>query len=253
MNDKQLFEIWAPPESIWSPWAKPVVFTVSTFASPEAPPLTPPDVSAWRDSVRDSALIVDLPGARSVSYGLALAQIGFRPVPLFNAVDSSSSVVEVKSIRLALEAGAEPLQQARLSAEAPPAFLLDSNRLSGSPQPGDFDNRWVVFPQDFPSGALLKARGIRRVTVLRATYLQRDLVWMLTVWKRAGLEIYDTELVEGAEVSGAPVVESYTPAPVTSFRLMRSAFVFFLLATLGLRRSAAGGFGSAVPIPSRSG
>ena len=42
---------------------------------------------------------------------------------------------------------------------APPAFLLDSDRMKApAPDPGRFDNRWLVFPQDFPSAAFLRSR-----------------------------------------------------------------------------------------------
>ncbi|MBL8130303.1 MAG: hypothetical protein JNL42_00490 [Anaerolineae bacterium] len=256
MDGKELFAIWSPPESIWSAWAKPVAFTIDSFTPVEVggEGLALPDVSAWSAGARETALIVDVPDVRSVMFGLALAERGFRPVPLFNAVDSRNSVVKVSPIRGALEAGADLLRKMRLPPDAPPAFLLDSNRLEGRAEPGEFDNRWVVFPQDFPSGAFLQAHGIRRVIVLRASYLQRDLVWLLSVWKRGGLEILDAEVHDGTgtEQGGAPVVP-YEAEPLSRFSLMRTAFVFMLLASLGLRRSSAGGFGSAVPIPSRGG
>src|SRR6202008_1339291 len=90
-RDKQeLFNNWAPPYSVWSPWAKPVLFAHYPMPLPELIPLPPPDLSdipsALGEAVQERwALVVDLPGPQSVFVGLALADMGYRPVPLFNA------------------------------------------------------------------------------------------------------------------------------------------------------------------------
>jgi len=77
--------------------------------------------------------------------------------------------------------------------DAPPAFILDSLRLKGTnPVREDmFDNRWMVFPQDFPSAKFLAEQKIRRVTLVQTekTHPQEDLSHALLRWQEAGIEI----------------------------------------------------------------
>ncbi|HVR99545.1 MAG TPA: hypothetical protein VMW27_23175 [Thermoanaerobaculia bacterium] len=247
MEPWELFEIWAPQESVWSSWAKPVLFATPEAPKPDAPkPDSSPEATRlepMRFAARSdggTAFVVDLPGAASVDAGLELAGLGYRPVPLFNGVSHPFAVVRSELIRERLIAGAEELRGIRLPAGAPPAFLLDSKRLSPGtkPQPGQFDNRWVVFPQDFPSASFLSSRGIRRVVLLQETPGQpsTDLAHVLFRWQRAGIEI------GGQEKGGTP-----QPLQVNRPSWFRSLFYrTFTLA--GLRRNSAGGFGAVIPV-----
>src|SRR5689334_20476464 len=130
----------------------------------EAPPPWLPSAS------QKVALVIDCPGALSVSLGLAAASAGYRPVPLFNALPGSAAtiavpskdpaapptrypiaMVEVWPIVSALLFATPPLAAMKLPADAPPAFLLDSNRRVGVGPviPNRFDNRSVSFVTDF--------------------------------------------------------------------------------------------------------
>lgn len=257
MVGSQLFEVWAPPESVWSRWAKPALFaelTPATFSSLGADALPdgtepevmqpPPDfqVDVW------TAFVVDVPGHRAVEIGMAMARAGYRPVPLFNTAYHPFAIVPVNEIVRRLQEGAAELPGLPIAPDAPPSFLLDSNRLDpkAPATPGRFDNRWAVFPQDFPSANFLLSRGIRRVVVLQAEMLigkpRLDLSHVLLRWKEAGIELY----VQDPEGTQSP-----RPLEVDRPSSFRSLF-YRALTLAGLRRNSAGGFGSIVPQPSQS-
>ena len=60
MNPSELFEQWAPPASIWSLWAKPVLFAEMDSASIRPPfDQTLPKIDVGHDA--NTGIIVDLP------------------------------------------------------------------------------------------------------------------------------------------------------------------------------------------------
>src|SRR2546427_336043 len=101
MMPKQIFEIWAPSSSIWSPWAKPVLFTPLWCREEDTSEEDVPSADltwlgdAWGEG---SACIVDLPGKDSMEVGLALVRRGYRPVPLYNASPGPREAVGIESI-----------------------------------------------------------------------------------------------------------------------------------------------------------
>lgn len=267
MDASQLFEIWAPEDSLWSRWAKPALFaapaprTQAAQASPAMPvmpvhaveagavvvPVPPaPEPPQYEQGPVDiwTAFVVDMPEARPVGIGLALARAGYRPVPLFNTAYHPQAIVPVEPILQRLREGAEELRTLSIPANAPPAFLLDSNRLA-SPElakPGKFDNRWTVFPQDLPSANFLLAHGIKRVVLLQPDALMGkprvDLAHVLLRWQQGGVELY----VQDPEGALAP--RAMTVAKPSSFR----SLFYRALTLIGRRRNSAGGFGSVIPI-----
>src|SRR5260370_21089650 len=155
MNKEEIFSAWAPDASLWSRWAKPVL-----FAHLDTPsfPLTEAAVEvSWPPAeIEKVAVVVELPGAQGVLVGVALAAQGYRPIPLQNAVPlpfgqrlvdpltgRAVAAVDVLPILSALRKGAEQLAQLNLPSDAPPAFLLDANRRGDGRkiQPDEFDNR----------------------------------------------------------------------------------------------------------------
>lgn len=246
MNDSELFDVWAPADSVWSRWAKPVLFADRDRGpSPPAPPgeVFLPELRLPLDP--QTAVVVDLPGARSVLTGLTLARQGFRPVPLFNGAHHGSALVDTASIVSLLQAGAGELARPTLRPEAPPAFLLDAKRLApgATAKPGKFDNRWIVFPQDFPSASFLRSRQIRRVLVVFAGAAEpaSDLAHVLLRWQEGGLELLAADL--DAAIGGPRPLRVQPPS---GFRQLW----YRALAAVGLRRNSAGGFGSVIPTPS---
>lgn len=246
MTREQIFESWAPTGSIWSSWVKPALFS----HLPRSPVATAESLTidiSWMSIMQvPCAIVVDLPGAASVEYGLALASLGYRPIPLFNAIplpvieDESPVVaaVDLEPILAALQVGAERLRSLSIPANAPPAFLLDANRQTArqAVTPGTFDNRSVAFITDFPSTARLSEHGIKHAILVRESQsaLGDDLRFVLQTWQKAGLQLSRKWL---AEAGG--------PAPFSLPRPSWFAGLWWRLkAVFGLRRNAAGEFGT---------
>ena len=257
MTPEELYAIWAPPDSIWSPWVIPVPFAQIICLEADYDGAEETDAAASSiEPADDLAIVVDMPGRESVRFGLALAKRGFRPVPVIDGspgpwmipvhprqpIGGASKahrvvVVDMGELLKALCAGKSVLPGMPLPPNAPPAFLIDSMRMSGE-QIKDkemFDNRWKVFPQDFPSANFLKQRGIRRILLVQpnAGQPKEDLAHVVLRWQEASLEI----LVLGKESAGMQPIRVAVPS---RFR----ASWYRGLEILRLRRSSVGGFGA---------
>lgn len=247
LDPQVIYEIWAPARSVWSAWAKPVLFA-HLPGTPEdlpAPDRLDDDLSWLPRPDELAALVVDLPGPEAVRLGLSLARAGVRPVPLFNACPGPLAVLDLQPVMSLLQSGASVLRQTALPAEAPPAFLLDADRMpAAKPLPGQFDNRWLTFPQDFPSATCLLSHGQREVVLVQRPSVPReDLAHVLRRWQEAGLRI---------------LLKTWgTSERLVPIEVPRPAYFRFvwqrLLAAAGLRRNAAGGFGQVVPRPGTHG
>lgn len=279
MTPRQAFEAWAPPHTPWSAWAKPTLFIDRTPARPgqmggltavaqttspsaqaagavgAAPTFPSSEAHVWPLHIpKHCALVLDMPGPRAVEAGVSLRDRGYWPVPLFNATPGPNPVVDVTNTVRALLAAAPHLAAAggQAGEQALPCFLIDDNRcpkVTGSVV-GKYDNRSIVFPQDFPSATLLRSRGIEQVLVVHHTYqagepsngaqggkLADDLAHVLFAWQRDGLRI----------LRFTPAMEK-EPRAVTIAKPSRFGFALRRIMTFsGLRRSAAGGFGCFVP------
>jgi len=234
MNNIERYKIWAPDGVLWTEWAKPVLFASVTFYEPFD--LKIPEVR-WLPGFRqDTALIVDLPGESGVEESLALAQCGYRPVPLYNGVYGGyETAIGVRGMAMALYSGAEMLNAMSINSAAPPAFMIDSRRMSGASKAiGLFDNRWCVFPQDMPSAAFLIAQKIKNV-IVRADKIQNDISHVLCRYQEAGIKI------QHANDNGD--IKNITVSRPSQFK---SLFYRFRV-TMGLSRNAGGGFGSLIP------
>jgi hypothetical protein len=235
------FAAWAPEGDFWSRWAKPVVFASAGAFIDEPVTLPSLDELPVPGSFDPSAIVVDLPGEESVLMGLALAGRGYRPVPLFNGTWGPNAVVPVDRIARALGGGVAILSKHTLPAGARPAFLLDAGRgdTRGSGEPGRYDNRWIVLPQDFPSAATLLSKGITGVTLVRRAnpLPDQDLAIVLRRWQDAGIRMR--------------CVTTDTNAAHENLSLVVPTGVRWLwygaLALMGLRRSNVGGFGAQIP------
>jgi hypothetical protein len=256
MTREEVFEAWAPAGRVWSDWVKPAPFAHLARELPPDPDVSPPDL-AWVPAASERvALVVDLPGPASVHLGLALAGVGYCPVPLFNACPppvepgepappADVSVVSVEPILTALVRGAERLRASPPPAAAPPAFLIDADRQTARRDlsPGAFDNRSVVFATDFPSAALLARHGIRRAVVVRERPgpIGDDLAHALQLWQQDGVGLTQKWLSDPGP-----------PAPLTLPRPRWWAGLWRRLRALlpGSGRNAAGEFGVFLPHPS---
>jgi hypothetical protein len=260
MTSEEVYRIWAPSESVWSPWVAPVAFIELECDGRSLPEFSAAGIHLPGLSEPGTACVIDLPGWQSVQLATALARhSGYRPVPLFNASPGPSSsefsisdapkrrtsVVDMSALLDALCWATDIMRGVSLQPSAPPAFLVDSKRLSGVPEEKMFDNRWIVFPQDFPSAKFLQSQGISRVLLVQSDSRppQDDLAHVLLRWQQSGIRI-----IASTNESGA----AFSDITVNKPRGFKSAW-YRALAMLGLRRSSAGGFGSYIPESSSSG
>jgi hypothetical protein len=261
MNKEEIFSIWAPDDSPWSRWAKPVLFAHLGSEASHIPATEVGNYVNWAPPPgENTALVLDLPGAEGVLTGVALAGRGYQPVPLYNAVPLPSgellldplasktvAAVDVLPILGALRDGAEQLAQLKLPLDAPPAFLLDANRHGAgrTMQPEEFDNRSVSFTTDFPSANFLASRGILRMMLVQRDSIepQPDLAHSLRRWQDGGIKLERLRLD--------------LPSQSEPFEVARpswyGAMFQRMLAGIGLRRSSRGGFGAWVPESSAGG
>src|SRR6267154_666907 len=212
----QIYSIWAPADSVWSPWVKPVLFAFvgSLFESPSL--RTIQFETDWLPADGHAAIVLDLPQEYSVLYGTNLARSGYRPVTLYNAMpfpfsermtlpgSRPASTVDVEPILAALIRESSILETIALSPNAPPVFLLDADRRFARREltAGVFDNRSVCFTTDFPSAEFLLDHEIRSVIVVQEnTNFAPDLRETLVRWQQPGIKILRCVLGEG----GAPV------------------------------------------------
>ncbi len=249
MNEEEIFSAWAPEEATWSRWAKPVLFAHLDAASSDIPDMrTPVDVSLAPASTENVALVLDLPEVDGVLAGVELAAVGYRPVPLYNAIPLPSrqnpsdlharlAAVSVVPIISALRDGAEQLARASLPADAPPVFLLDANRAGERKlDPGAFDNRSIILTTDFPSANFLASKGIRRVLLVQRDKVepQPDLAHILRRWQDGGIRLECKTI----DLPGQP--EPFEIARPTWYGAMFQR----ALVSIGFRRAWSGGFGA---------
>jgi hypothetical protein len=251
----EVYAVWAPEDSVWSPWVKPVLFSFVDSVVETRPTRSIAFDREWVPVPGSTAIILDLPNEEAVLWALKLAALEYRPVPLYNALPFPSSdkpfarelrppsAVDAESILSALIQGCEGLRNTRLAANAPPAFLLDADRRLARVElnAGVFDNRSVCFSTDFPSADFLLKRGITSVVVVQEnTNFARDLIEVLVSWQAGGLQILRKSRL-GQEL----------PVPVVVKRPgLLGAIWFRMTVALGLRRSELGGFGGIIPAAS---
>lgn len=198
MTEKEIYKIWAPSGKKWVDWVRPVPFmclpedALFIGRSEVFLPLT--DFTCIGEA--GTAIIVDLPGVQSVQEGIALAKLGYRPIPIFNGTFSQAgarATVDNGSVAVALRRYTPELAGIPLSEDAMPAFLLDSNRLHRyKMEIALFDNSWDVYPQDMPSAEYLWENGVRKLVIV-GDKLSKDLKKLLYVFQKKGIEIWWTE------------------------------------------------------------
>ena len=261
------YDIWAPRGGEWSPWVKPVLFAhiipeiVRQALTNPTPSVFASDPTWLPTLDKETFIVADLPGPLGIDFAEALATRGRRPIPLYNAAPGPSrtdasnltvatprSVVFVWPILAALIRATPTIRDARLARDALPTFVLDANRRRGhhATRPGDFDNRSICFPSDFPSANLLLSKSLRRVMLVQETDTtpEPDLLYTLREWNRAGLKVEVQALASGPPSrplqSDRPALLRWTPPAIRS--LARNFRPHWL-----------GGYGGYLPYPSETG
>jgi len=256
MTNIEAYKIWAADNALWTEWVKTVLFANMKNPDSESFMLKIQNINWLNRLEQNTAVIVDLPGEKSVEESLALAYMGYRPVPLYNGICAygrrANMIVDVTNLSKALYAGAEQLSSINIKNDAPPVFMLDSRRMKAwSKSPGMYDNRWCVFSQDMPSASFLKKQNIDKVIVrteltqtffAKAFYednIQQDLSHVLYQYQEAGIKIQISCAGNFVARSGSNEGEDITISKPPQYKSL-----FYRVSVMfGLSRNAAGGFG----------
>ena len=158
--------------------------------------LTIPTIYYLNELKKDTAIIVDLPEYYSINEGVALGKLGYIPIPVYNGTDEQKgarATVNNHAAQAGLIWGAMELQKIELPKDAPPAFLLDSNRMNRFKLDiSIFDNSWDLYPQDIPSAEYFLENGINKI-IIRGNIFQKDLKKILYKHQEKGIKILFTE------------------------------------------------------------
>lgn len=198
MTEKECYRIWAPGGKSWIDWVRPVPFVAirSDRSIESCAAYRVRQIDYIHKGCTDTAVIVDLPGAESVAEGISLTRCGFRPIPVFNGTmeqEGARATVDNRAVAEALVWGAGRLREYEPEDTAPPAFLLDSNRLHRfKPEISLFDNSWDIYPQDLPSAELLLRKGISKILIVGKKN-SADLRKVLYLFQKKGISILRTD------------------------------------------------------------
>jgi len=194
MTNKECYKIWAPSGKKWVDWVRPVPFVnaQADVKGYHAGALSIPKIDFIDESWKNAAVIVDLPGDESIEMGLALAKMGYRPIPIYNGTieqKNARATVDNQTVGAALLWGAEVLQKIEIADEALPVFLTDKNRLNRFKLDASvFDNSWDVYPQDLPSADYFLKNGIDTIMVVSDS-LSKDLKVIFRKFKKKKIRI----------------------------------------------------------------
>ena len=193
MLGKEIYKIWAPNGAQWTQWVRPVPFIGISGKEYGLVDFTIPKINYINGKTTNIALIIDLPGNNSIKEGIALSKIGFRPIPIYNGTDAQNGAMATTDneiIKIGLVKGANELRNIQISNDAPPAFLLDSNRMNRfKMSPSIFDNSWDIYGQDLPSAEYVLKNGID-TTIVRGEVIQKDLAKILYKFQLKGIKVF---------------------------------------------------------------
>ena len=197
MSGKDIFKIYAPNGVKWSDWVRPVPFiAIDTYNRKPIIDWYDRKVIFIKEYSQNSAIFVDLPGKESIEFGIALAYLGYRPIPIFNGTDEQQGSVATNDnylVESCLINGSEILKNIKLRKDANPAFLLDSYRINRyRARESIFDNSWDIYKQDVPSANYFKQNGINKIIVV-SDNIKRDLKKILLTFQNNGMEVYITD------------------------------------------------------------
>lgn len=198
MTGKEIFKIWAPAGAAWVEWVRPVPFAAlkECYSTTRyAADLAIPNIYFLNKAPQKTAIILDLPSCGGIMEGLALAGLGFRPIPLYNGANEqpgARALVDNHDIERALLWGAAELEKCTIAIDAPPVFLLDSNRTHRYKMDiAIFDNSWDLYDQDLPSAEYFLENKIDKI-IVRGDTIQRDLQRILYKFQKRGISILYT-------------------------------------------------------------
>lgn len=197
MKAKEVYKIWYEKGGIWKGWIRPVPFIgIDTpKENLEIIDYHIPKIKYINKMFHDTAIIIDESGVDSIEEGIALAHLGYIPIPIFNGTNPSihsKATTNNSIIGPLLIWGALKLNEMKLNKDNPPVFLLDSNRLHRYKITNSiFDNSWDVYPQDLPTHHYFKKNNITKI-IVRSNQLNKDLKKILYQYQKNKIDILFT-------------------------------------------------------------
>lgn len=197
MNNKSIYRIWAPLHKRWVDWVRPVPFISIGDNIKQYKPSEIDFPGLLEFDLSNTAIIVDLPGTKSVEAGILLAeQYEYRPIPIYNGVieqKDAKATTDNSSISNALVWGAHMLSKMNIKDDANPAFLIHTDRLDEFRfSRAIFDNSWDVYPQDIPSEDYFLQNGITKILVI-ADKFPIDLRLIFAEFPKKEIEFFITD------------------------------------------------------------
>jgi len=195
MVGKEIYKIWAPENTKWTNWVRPVPFVAIDMYNRrnEFNDFGVPKNIYFDKEIKNTAIIIDLPEYSSIEFGIALAKLGVRPIPVYNGTTEQEGALATTNnyiIESALIWGANELKKIEIAKDAKPAFLLDKNRTNTYKMNATvFDNSWDIYGQDLPSADYLKNNGIKSIIVIGDS-IQRDLRKIVYKYQKKGIGIF---------------------------------------------------------------
>lgn len=197
MNKKQIYNIWAPSTSKWSNWVKPIAFTTldSNQKIYEIINYNIPKINYLDKYLENTIIIIDTKADNAIKEAIALANIGYRPIPLFNGTNAPLNATATCNNYLIapyLIWGAKQLTKIKIKKDANPAFILDINRLNRKKiNKTIFDNSWDIYDQDLPSYKYLLNNKINKI-IIKSDYIAKDLKKILYNYQKNNIQILYT-------------------------------------------------------------
>ena len=196
MNNKEIYKIWAPKNTKWVDWIRPVPFIgIGRDYINEVHNYGINILKYSLEYEKNTAVIVDLPGKESIEEGLGIAKLGYRPIPLYNGpIEQKNSLATTDNYAIteALIWGTTELINMEFKEDANPVFLLDSNRMNRFKMDASiFDNSWDIYNQDMPTYKYFKNNGITKIIVVSEKF-NKDLKSILYKFQKEGINIYFT-------------------------------------------------------------
>ncbi len=197
MIGKEIYKIYAPLGAKWTEWIRPVPFiAIDTYNRKSISTWVDRKVMFLKQYEPDTAIFIDLPGKESIELGIALAPMGYRPIPIFNGTDEqkgSKPTTDTYLVESSLITGSQKLKNIHLENNANPVFLLDSYRINRyRATKSMFDNSWDLYGQDIPSAEYFIENGIKKIIVI-GTKIQRDLKKIFAKFQEIGIKFYLTD------------------------------------------------------------
>ena len=197
MNKKQIYNIWAPSTSKWSNWVKPIAFTTldSNQKIYEIINYNIPKINYLDKYLENTIIIIDTKADNAIKEAIALANIGYRPIPLFNGTNAPLNATATCNnylIATYLIWGAKQLTKIKIKKDANPVFILDINRLNRKKiNKTIFDNSWDIYDQDLPSYKYLLNNKINKI-IIKSDYIAKDLKKILYNYQKNNIQILYT-------------------------------------------------------------